>query len=62
MTVWALSYFGKMTYRTLDLGGSKPIALEEVGSLLPLRYIAETNTASLFIPNYLTALWSSGIY
>lgn len=56
MTMWPLSYFGKMTYRTLDLNGSKPIALEEVGSLLPLRYIAETNAASLFIPNNLTAL------
>lgn len=43
-----------MSYRTLDLDGSKPIALEEAGSLLPLSYIAETNAASSFIPNNLS--------
>lgn len=50
-----------MSYRTLDLDGSKPIALEEVGSLLPLSYIAETTAASPFIPDNLAVLWSSGI-
>lgn len=53
MTAWPLSYFGKMSYRTLDLDGSKPIALEEAGSLLSLSYIAETNAASSVIPNNL---------